>query len=98
MLREDSPALQSWNPDHDPPFAQLLEKAPSEIVGGFSAARAAFLERLSRLGPAEWHRPGRHPDFPLYDVHFMVEYLAHHEAHHIYQMYQRRAGLGKIPH
>jgi hypothetical protein len=31
-------------------------------------------------------------------VHFCVEYLTHHEAHHLYQMFQRRAPLGVIPH
>jgi len=98
MLRGGNPKLESWNPDHDPPFERMLQRSSSEVISGFRAARAAFVERLTKLGPAEWHRPGQHPDFPLYDVHFMIEYLAHHEAHHIYQMYQRRVGLGKIPH
>ena len=64
----------------------------------YLAARAAFVARLFGLGPAEWHRAAQHPDYPIYDVHFMIEYLAHHEAHHLYQMYQRRSPLGKIPH
>ena len=33
------------------------------------------------------------PQYGGYDVHFCVEYLAHHEAHHIYQMLQRRSPL-----
>jgi len=26
-----------------------------------------------------------------------MDYLAHHEAHHVYQMFQRRTPLGRIP-
>jgi hypothetical protein len=98
MLASDSPRLSSWNPDHDPDFDRMLEAPAREIVASFLGHRKAFLERLAKLSPAEWHRPGRHPDFPIYDVHFMIEYLAHHEAHHLYQMYTRRANLGRIPH
>ncbi|HEY6549354.1 MAG TPA: DinB family protein [Vicinamibacteria bacterium] len=98
MLEADNPTFQSWNPDNDPVFDQMLKQGSAEVVAGFLAARAAFVARLSSLSPADWHRPGRHPDFPNYDVHFLLEYLAHHEAHHLYQMYVRRSGLGKIPH
>jgi uncharacterized damage-inducible protein DinB len=98
MLASENPALASWNPDHDPDFDRILEKSAPEVVESFLAARAAFLDRVLGLSPAEWHRPARHPDFPNYDVHFMLDYLAHHEAHHLYQMYTRRAALGRIPH
>ena len=98
MLSTDNPQLQSWNPENDPAFDRLLEQAPPQVVEGYLGARATFLERLHKLSPAEWHRPAQHPDYPMYDVHFMIEYLAHHEAHHLYQMYHRRAQLGKIPH
>jgi hypothetical protein len=98
MLRADNPKLESWNPDNDPDFDRMLQKSSTEVVDGFLAARRAFVERISGLTPADWHRPGQHPDFPNYDVHFLLEYLGHHEAHHIYQMYTRRSALGKIPH
>jgi hypothetical protein len=98
MLGSDNPKLQSWNPDNDPAFDRMLEKGSREVVDGYLAARGEFLDRLRKLSPAEWHRPAQHPDYPSYDVHFMLEYLAHHEAHHLYQMYQRRSALGKMPH
>jgi uncharacterized damage-inducible protein DinB len=98
MLGAENPKLESWNPENDPAFDRMLEKAPAQVVEGYLAARASFLDRLDKLTPAEWHRPAQHPDYPMYDVHFMIEYLTHHEAHHLYQMYHRRAQLGKIPH
>lgn len=98
MLASDNPKIQSWNPENDPAFDEMLKKGSAAVVDGFLAARAGFVARVSQLSPPDWHRPGQHPDFPIYDVHFLLEYLAHHEAHHIYQIYQRRSGLGRIPH
>ena len=98
MLGSDNPRLASWNPDHDPAFDRMLEQGSRQVISAFLDARATFVARLFGLGPAEWHLSAQHPDYPSYDVHLMIEYLAHHEAHHLYQMYQRRSSFGKIPH
>jgi DinB superfamily len=98
MLTQENPTLASWGADNDPDYEAMLRQSAHDLVLGYLGARQALLGRLSALRPAQWHRGGRHPDYPSYDVHFMIEYLAHHEAHHMYQMYQRRTPLGKIPH
>jgi hypothetical protein len=98
MLARDHPAITRYDPEGDPEFERLAALPASESLAGFLDHRARLAGRLDTLSPADWHRPGRHPEFPCYDVHFQVEYMAHHEAHHIYQMYQRRSPLGKIPH
>lgn len=98
MLGGENPAITSYNPEGDAEFAGLAAQPADASVAGFLEARSRLAERLETLTPSDWHRPGRHPDFPHYDVHFQVEYMVHHEAHHIYQMYQRRAPLGKLPH
>jgi len=98
MLTQDNPAITVYDPDNDTEFGKVTAQPASQALSGFLAARSRFAERLEKLTPAEWHRQGRHPEYPSYDVHFQMEYMAHHEAHHIYQMYQRRAALGKIPH
>lgn len=97
-LREDNPLLENYEPEGDPEFDRLVALPAAQSLAGFLADRERLLVRLEPLSPADWHRPGRHPEFPYYDIHFQVEYMAHHEAHHIYQMYQRRAPLGKVPH
>jgi len=76
----------------------MVQQKAKQALAAFLDSREKFAARLEKLSPAEWHRPGKHPDYPHYDVHFQVEYMVHHEAHHIYQMFQRRAPLGKIPH
>jgi len=76
----------------------MVERPAEDALAEFLKHREQFADRLEKLSPAEWHRPGKHPDFPHFDVHFQVEYMAHHEAHHIYQMFQRRVPLGRMPH
>ena len=98
MLAQDNPAITPYGPEDDAEFEKMIQKGARESITAFMASRERFAERLEKLSPAEWHRPGKHPEYPHYDVHFQVEYMNHHEAHHIYQMFQRRAPLGKMPH
>jgi len=98
MLSRDNPAVAKYEPDDDPEFDKMLAKPGAETLAAFLAHRGHFTDSLEKLSPAEWHRSGQHPQFPNYDVHFQVEYMMHHEAHHIYQMFQRRLPLGKMPH
>jgi uncharacterized damage-inducible protein DinB len=98
MLTRENPEIASYTPEGDGEFDKLVSTPTDAALSVFSRERASLLERLASLAPSEWHRPGRHPEYAHYDVHFQVEYMMHHEAHHIYQMYQRRARLGRIPH
>ncbi len=98
MLAEEEPTLASYGPDNDAEFTKMAARPASESRAGFLQDRARLAARLQELTPGQWHRRGKHPEYPHYDVHFLVEYLAHHEGHHIYQMLQRRAPLGPLPH
>ncbi len=98
ILAEDTPAIAPYSPDDDETFAALCSESAASLLDGYLARREALCRRLEALSPADWHRKGRHPEFDHYDLHFGVEYMAHHEAHHIFQMFQRRAPLGRLPH
>jgi len=98
MLAADNPAITSYEPEGDAEFEKLTARPAAESLAGFLADRARLGALLAGLSPQQWHRSGRHPEFSRYDIHFQVEYMAHHEAHHIYQMFQRRMPLGKMPH
>lgn len=98
MLAEDRPTIVKFDVDNDPEFEGLVQQAASDTLSSLMTGRDQFIARLASLSPADWHRAGQHPEFPHFDVHFQVEYMTHHEAHHIYQMLQRRIPLGKIPH
>jgi DinB superfamily len=96
-LTQENPSLTSYEPEGDAVFEKLAARPAEETLAAYVAERERHLERLEDLLPAEWHRMAQHPEFPHYDVHFQTDYLAHHEAHHIYQMLERRAPFGKIP-
>jgi uncharacterized protein (TIGR03083 family) len=98
MLTTDDPVLLPYSPDSDSDFDKLVAHDATETRDAFLADRERFAARLAELTPAAWHRSGRHPEYPRFDVHFQVEYMVHHEAHHIYQLFQRRLPLGKLPH
>jgi DinB family protein len=98
MLGQENPKLPPYEPDGDPGFDERVRRTTVDTLASFRMRRERLIARLEELRPADWHRPGRHPEYANYDVHFCVEYLAHHEAHHLYQMFQRRAPLGAIPH
>ncbi len=91
LLKENNPEIAAYEPDSDAEFERLVARPTTEALTGFLTERQRFLQRLESLGLADWERPGVHPEYPSYDLRFQVEYMVHHEAHHIYQMFQRRA-------
>jgi hypothetical protein len=98
MLTQEATIVPYDDPDADPAFIALTARPTAEVIAEFLSERDALCSRLEALTPAEWHRKARHPQFAHYDLHFGVEYMVHHEAHHIYQLFQRRVPFGKLPH
>lgn len=99
ILKEENAVIVPYkDPDGDAAFLELCGRPTEDVITEYLTERDALCRLLETLGPADWHRKASHPDFPHYDVHFQVEYMAHHEAHHIYQLFQRRVPLGKLPH
>ena len=94
LLTQEKPPIVSYSPERDADFAAVAAKPSVELLKLFADGRARIVARLIAISPEDWHRPGTHPDYPTYDVHFCMEYMAHHEAHHIYQMFERRAVSG----
>jgi DinB superfamily len=94
MLEREAPVFEPYAPENDAAFAALIASgAGQEHVQRFLADRDRFAARLDNLAPAEWLRRGQHPTFGTLDIDFLVEYMAHHEAHHVYQMFTRRVPL-----
>ncbi len=97
MLTEENPTVTVYDPDQDGEFQELLRRPAKDLIVALQSNRELLLAQLEMLDAAEWHRKGRHPEYSGYDVHFQVDYMVHHEAHHLYQMYQRRLALGPLP-
>jgi uncharacterized protein (TIGR03083 family) len=98
LLTQEKPPIVSYSPERDADFPAVAAKTSPELLKLFGDGRARIVARLIALSPEDWHRPGTHPDYSNYDVHFCIEYMAHHEAHHIYQMFERRAAFAATPH
>ena len=98
MLAEETTIVPYDNPDADEVFVALTNQPTAEVLAEYVGEREALCKKLEGLTPSEWHRKARHPQFQHFDLHFQIEYMAHHEAHHIYQLFQRRVPFGKLPH
>jgi len=98
MIAQDRPQITSYMPETDPGFESFASRPGNVIVKEFLDDRQKFVTWMRTVEPQQWHRAGIHPDFPDYDVHFALDYMSHHEAHHIYQMFQRRVHFGPLPH
>ena len=98
LLTQEKPAIVSYSPERDADFPTVAGQSSIELLKLFEGGRARLIARLIALSPEDWHRPGTHPDYSNYDVHFCMEYMAHHEAHHIYQMFERRAAFAPTAH
>jgi hypothetical protein len=98
LLTDDNPPIVPYSPDGDAALLALQAHPTEEVLEDYLREREALCRRLEAITPADWHRKGQHPEYERFDVHFQVEYMAHHEAHHIYQLFQRRVPLGKLPH
>jgi hypothetical protein len=98
MLTEEATIVPYDDPDADPEFLALTRQPTAGVLTEFLREREVLCRLLEGLSPAQWHRKAAHPQFAHYDLHFGVEYMAHHEAHHVYQLFQRRAPFGKLPH
>ena len=96
MLTESDPQIVPYGPDSDTDFDKKLKSPCAALLEGLMADREELLALLESLPAADWRHRGRHPEYPYYDVQFAVEYMMHHEAHHIYQMFQRRPITAKM--
>jgi hypothetical protein len=90
MLTQTKPSLAPYDANSDPGFEAKLNSTFEELLAGFMGDRDELTSLLDSLSAGDWRHRGMHPEYRHYDVRFAVEYLACHEAHHIYQMLQRR--------
>jgi len=95
LLTKENPTIVGYEPEDDPEFPSIAKKTSAELLQWYEDTRGRIVSRLEKLSPQDWHRPGRHGEYPKYDVHFCMEYMGHHEAHHMYQMFERRAALAR---
>jgi len=97
LLTQTSPSIVPYDPAHDMEFPEKLKSPAAELLEGFLTEREQLVTLLDSLSNGDWRRSGIHPEYPHYDLQFQVEAMTYHEAHHIYQIINQRAPMGRIP-
>ncbi len=73
--------------------ASAVQETSAAIAGQFRRERAAVVQRLAPLTPAEWGRAGWHGEFGRVTVLGQATYFAKHEHWHLAQMTRLRREL-----
>jgi hypothetical protein len=86
MLSQPAPVITPYDPGtHDPDDA-LLKLDLDASLDAYVRERAALVERLRQLSPAEWQRTAEHGEYSHYSVFIMFRHLALHDFFHAYRI------------
>ena len=86
MLREPAPAIQPYLPGDQDADDFLLKMDLDACLGRYRSDRARLVERLTRLGSADWTRTASHGEYRMYSVFIMFRHLALHDFLHAYRI------------
>lgn len=86
MLDEDTPLIVSYDPDVDESPDALSRMSLPDALAAFARHRAAFVEQVRALSPAQWDRPATHTECSHYSVFVMLRHLALHDMLHAYRI------------
>ncbi len=91
LIAEDGPTIVGYD---EPEYAQRLhyERPIGSSLAVLAAVRAASLELLESLTPAEWDRRGTHTESGAYSVDDWLGIYANHSHDHAAQIRTARAG------
>ena len=91
LIAEDDPLIQGYD---EPEWARRLhyDRPIEPSLALLRAVRAASLQLLERLDPAEWSRTGTHTESGPYSVEGWLRIYAAHPREHADQIRAARAG------
>jgi hypothetical protein len=91
LVAEDDPVIAGYD---EPEWARRLhyDRPIASSVAVLAAVRAASLQLLETLTPAEWDRTGTHSESGSYSVDHWLEIYANHAHEHADQIRRARTG------
>ena len=92
ILAEDVPTIVSYEPDTDEPPDRLLAMDLGTALDAYERDRAALLERLEALTPADWGRRAVNTAHTRYSVFLMCRHAALHDMLHAYRVEESALG------
>lgn len=92
MLAQDRPELPRYRAEDDPEWPRWAGLTTDEAVRRLKASRARLIERLDGLDDTHLSRTGVHPLLGEMAIPVWLEFVALHEAHHLYVAMRRARG------
>jgi predicted alpha/beta superfamily hydrolase len=86
MLAEDNPELEPFYPAPEDEAGGLLNVDLEEAIARFLHEREELILRLRDLPPEAWQRPGRHPEYAVYNIFGVVRHITLHDLLHGYRI------------
>jgi hypothetical protein len=96
MLAEDDPVIEGVGPSPEEEAGANLELDLASTLARWHELRAATLERLAALSPAQWTRSARHEEYEHYSVFTMHRHLLLHEQLHMFRMEELSLERGRL--
>jgi hypothetical protein len=86
ILSTPEPFIETIENSAEDEAGAMLDIDLDECLARYTAERAALVERLRKLSPAEWHKTAVHEAFDHYSVFIMFRHLLNHEMLHAYRI------------
>jgi DinB superfamily len=92
MLTEDNPLYPNWDQDETAVADRYDAQVPATVADELAVAAEAVATRFGALSTAQWDRPGRRGDGPVFTVETFGRYFIHDPLHHLYDVTGRPQG------
>lgn len=88
ILSTPEPFIKTIENSAEDEAGAMLDVDLDESLDRYVRERAALVERLKKLTPADWRKTAVHEAFDHYSVFIMFRHLYVHEMHHAYLIEQ----------
>ena len=86
MLNEPAPVITPYDPGAQDADDALLKLDLDESLDAYVRDRAALVDRLRQLSPADWEKSAEHAEYNRYSVFIMFRHAALHDFLHAYRI------------
>ena len=83
ILEEESPKLQSFDPEEWMDEHYNAQEAVREILDEIQRLRSKGSKMIQPLDPDDWSREGKHPSFGVRTLQWWIEYSVSHFEEHL---------------
>jgi hypothetical protein len=86
LAAEPGAAVVAWDQDRWTDGLRHRRADPRTLAGAYGAPRAANVDQVRRMSPAQRRAAGRHPEYGRLRVEHLLRHWAEHDLNHIEQI------------